>query len=135
MIYLEEIAKDIATNNYGGFTTVGGDIFVYRMNEDINRGILLTDRLTGTLRFNDLPDYRSSVFNIAVRGTERKSVIDSMHAISEGIKTEEEKQLGGVLFKYIYPQTDPMTFPISEGDYIEAFCRFDVKFVIQNYSY
>ena len=105
-----------------------------RLNEDIDDAILLNDRLTGPKVFPSIPRYRMSRFNVVVRGTSVPEVERKCFLVADYLASEHEQQLGGILFKSMDVLNDPILFPISQGDYVEALVRVETYFVITDFG-
>jgi|SaaInlStandDraft_7_1057024.scaffolds.fasta_scaffold36118_4 hypothetical protein len=112
-----------------GIGTVGRDIFLYNMPDSINVGILFTSSLSGTKIDHELPNYRKRNFQIIVRSD---NYVDGL-AISEsimGVLDFANTDVDNYFVKFVRPRTEPVVYPVSEGDYIEFSLNFETVFII-----
>ena len=96
----------------------GEGVFVHHMPETAMRGILLLHNLNGSKLFPDMPGYKKAKFQAIVRERDFQSGYDLSEQIMDALKVSR-KAIGPIYVHYTTPLHDPVSFPVSKGDYIE----------------
>lgn len=123
---LELIANKLQDDGVG---VRGANIFINHMPVTVTKGVLLRPPYIGTPIDNELPNYRKTRFNASVRAKTYQEanalatlVIDSL---TVGYTVTPE-----IVINYIRPTTEPVSFPVSEGDSVEFLMIFEANYVI-----
>jgi hypothetical protein len=114
-----------------GFGIFGTDLFIFQMPPGPRQAIMLRERLQGTPINHELPGYFRTIFQMVVR---HPSYVDGM-ALAKQVSaalavTQEGTVVGPQTFNYIRAQTEPVGFPVSEGNLIEFSVFFDVCYTV-----
>lgn len=123
---LEMIAAKLVADAVG---VVGTTIFINHMPVKAKSGILLRPPYVGTPIDYELPGYRRTRFNMSCRAesyTAAKALIEAAIASA----TVKETTLSGISVKYVRPTTEPVSFPISDGGFVEFLVIFEAVYVI-----
>ena len=122
---LKPIAEYLESQGLG---TGGRDLFVNYMPEDVQQGILLMNKLSGTPIDWELPGYRRSGFQLIVRHTDDEAGLLMAEQLSDAL-TLTNTTLTGMLVKVIRPKHEPVVYPVSKGDYLEISVNFEAIYV------
>lgn len=112
-----------------GIGKKGKDIFVNMMPASVEQCVLIRQPLSGTKINHELPGYFQTSFQLIVRshGFENGEVLAkrvvSALTISMNEKVEDH------LFMYCRPKTEPVPYPLSNGNLIEFNVTFDTAFI------
>lgn len=123
---LEPFANCLQAMDVG---VIGNNIFLYNMPNTVHEGILFVAPLSGMKIDPDLPNYRKGKFQVIVRSeaySDAKELADSVM----GVLDFANKVVDNYSVKYVRPRTEPVVFPVSEGDYIEFSLNFNTVYVI-----
>lgn len=104
-------------------------IFIHHMPHDVPEGVLLLEGIGGTEIDPYLPKFRDTKFQVVVRS----KYYDDAQALAQSISDVLDfsgEQLSGVFVKLIRPLHEPLVFPSSKGDHLEASVNFHAVYVI-----
>jgi|GEM_PF-3319489 len=132
MQFLEALAIELAEQGVGSIAGDDQDIYVNRFNEEQDSAILLLNRLTGSSQYPEMPRYRMTRFRAIVRGTRYADTIARAWTVSNTLRTHQDRELSGVLFKELWPLSDPNPLPKSGGDYLEVLTTFETRFILMD---
>lgn len=123
---LEMIADKLQADGVG---QKGKVVFINHMPAEIVPGILLRPPYVGTPIDYELPGYRKTAFNVAVRAT---TYVEGEALAKKVMKslTVSESMLGLTEVRYIRPRTEPVSFPVSDGALVEFLMIFEAVYVI-----
>lgn len=123
---LEMIAERLQDEGVG---RMGQTIFINHMPVEASVGVLLRPPYIGTPIDYELPGYRKTKFNAAVRGrnySEAKTLVQKvMDALTFG-----DIELSGLEIRHVRPITEPVSFPVSDGGMVEFLVIFEATYVI-----
>ena len=123
---LEMIADKLQDDGVG---KNGRSIFINSMPLEATAGILLRPPYIGTPIDYELPGYRKTKFNAAVRGKNYKEAKALADKVMESL-TFYETAFPGVEVKFVRPVAEPVSFPVSDGAMIEFLMIFEAVYVI-----
>lgn len=123
---LEMIADKLQDDGVG---KKGKTIFINHMPADVQTGILLRPPYIGTPIDYELPGYRKTKFNCAVRGKNYKDGNALAQKVMESL-TFSEMTISDTLVRYVRPTTEPVSFPVSDGGMVEFLMIFEAVYVI-----
>lgn len=121
---LHPIAEYIEQNNIG---KLGKTLFINMMPIDLNLGILIRNTLTGTKIDYELEDYFDARFQLIVRADTYPKGDELMQQVIDLLNFKNQ-QLGNMHFNFIRPRTEPVVYPLSEGNLLEFSVDFHVNF-------
>lgn len=121
---LMPIAKYIQDNKLG---ELGKTLFINMMPIDLNLGILIRNPLVGTEIDYELIDYFNTEFQLIVRADTYIKGEDLMRQ-AMNVLNVQNKELDNLFFNFIRPRTEPIVFPLSDGNLLEFSVDFDVNF-------
>lgn len=104
---------------------IAKSIFVNMMPFSCPEGILLKNKLQGTEIDYELPKYFRTGFQVITRSANYQTAEAMMENVFASL-TMVEETLGTVHYIYCRPITQPIAFPLSEGNLIEFSTHFDV---------
>lgn len=119
---LREMAALLEDGNVG---TLGVDMFIHFMPQDVSVGILLLDRMSGNLIDNEIKGMRRGGFQVITRGP---NFDDTLINSIVPLLTIEGKVVKGLDVKYILPKADPVVYPATDGNNIEYSVNFDAVY-------
>jgi hypothetical protein len=123
---LQPIADKLEAENLG---KKGKTLFIHAMPLECKKGILLRSPLQGTDIDHELPGYYKTEFGVIVRAAKHEEATALAEAVMASLKGNDV-QIGNMAVKYIRPHHLPVTFPVNDGNLIEALVKFDIAFVI-----
>lgn len=97
--------------------------FVLHMPETVQRGILLLHNLNGAKLYPSLPGYKKAKFQAIVRERDFQSGYDLAKQVMAALEVSR-KVIGPLYVHHTTPLHDPVSFPVSKGDYIEFSVNF-----------
>lgn len=102
-------------------------IFINMIPESASRGILLRNKLQGTVINYELPGYYKTKFQLIVRSN---SYSDGEALMNQAVAalTVSETQVGPMYMRFMRPYTQAVVFPLSKGNLLEFALDFDVAF-------
>lgn len=107
--------------------TMGKTLFINMLPVGTPSGVMLRNSLSGTEIDYELPDYFRTDFQMIVRAGSYPSGEALIEKATKAL-TFNDKQLGNLHFNYSRPRTEPVVFPLSEGNLLEFSVYFDVSF-------
>lgn len=110
-----------------GFGVMGTSIFINMIPIECPEGILLRNKLSGTIVDYELPGYYKTTFQLIVRTQDYAAGDTLIEGICEKL-TLNNKMLGAMRFIYMRPITLPVVFPLSKGNLLEFAADFGVAF-------
>lgn len=123
---LEMIADKLQDDGVG---RQGKTIFINSMPADAASGVLLRPPYIGTPIDYELPGYRKTKFNAAVRGRSYSEALALTQKVMESL-TFGDVEMTGVSVKHVRPIAEPVSFPVSEGSSVEFLMIFEAVYVI-----
>lgn len=124
---LEAIADRLQDEGVG---VVGRTIFCYRMPDKVNTGILLRDRLQG-----DRTDHETGLLNgglqLVARAPNQIKAKQLAKDASAALSLRDFR-LEDMEIKFLLPRGEPVVFPVSDGQLIEALVIFDAIYSYQS---
>jgi hypothetical protein len=110
-----------------GLGVQGKSIFVNMIPESAPRGILLRNKLQGTVINYELPGYYKAKFQIIVRSS---SYADGEALMAQALValTVANTQVGPLFMRYMRPHTQSVVYPLSKGNLLEFALDFDAVF-------
>lgn len=106
----------------------GETIFLNMMPAQAENAILLRSPLTGTPIDYELPGYYRAEFQLIVRGRDYAQA-EALIKQSVTTLTLVDAPAGPFYFNYCRPRTEPVSFPLSDGNLVEFAVNFDASFV------
>lgn len=110
-----------------GFGTPGVDLFRDNMPAKVTKGILVTNQ-TLTRRNAYVQNYMSGVFEITARAKTFDEVRETMNSVSDAISGQGQV-MGDLKFLIISPANDPLVYPVSDADHVEASVLFNFRLI------
>lgn len=109
-----------------GVGTAGKTIFVNTLPADAKKAVLLRNSLDGTVIDYELRGYVKTSFQVIVRSA---NYADGELLIAKAVNAlhVSNTQIGDVMFNFIRPSTEPISFPISEGNLVEMMVEMDAS--------
>ena len=123
---LMPIANFLESNNLG---VQGADLFINTMPIECKQGALLRSPLNGTPVNWEIPGYVKTEFSVIVRSHKYELGQALMKDITTML-TMMDLQLAGMYVKYIRPHHYPVTFRVSDGNFVETFVKFDAVYCL-----
>lgn len=123
---LAPIANYLELNNLG---VQGTDLFINTMPAECKQGALLRSPLNGTPINWEIPGYVKTEFSVIVRSHKYELGQTLMASITQAL-TLFDHQLGGMFVKFIRPHHYPVSFRVSEGNFVETFVKFDAVYCL-----
>lgn len=128
MLTVEHIVARLAASGLG---IAGKDLFAYHMPETIKQGLVVTSRLEGEEIDEGMGSYRRGTFQIVARSpsfpTSAQLVRRAATAVAlrgwQTLPAAGAAPATAVLF--IRAQAEPILFPVSDGDLVEASVDFE----------
>lgn len=107
--------------------TMGKSVFINMLPIDASLAVLLRNSLSGTEIDYELPGYFRTEFQMIVRAGSYPAGEALIDKASKAL-TFNGVQLGNMHFNYSRPRTEPVVYPLSEGNLLEFSVYFDVSF-------
>lgn len=117
------LATHLQTKKVG---TMGKTIFINMLPIDVSLGVLLRNDLNGTDIDYELPGYSKARFQAIVRAPGYPQGEALMEKLTAAL-TLNNTTIGQYRFNYMRPRTEPVVFPLSEGNLLEFSVYFDVS--------
>lgn len=108
----------------------GESLFLFNMPDTATRGIVLLSSLSGEKIDHELPGYRKPDFQIVARAHDYLVGHDLAKSAMEALTISQETMLDGMQVKFVRPRHEPVSYPVSDGNYIEWSVNFDATCVI-----
>lgn len=122
-----EIVAELIHNS--GLATKGSSLFIGHMPEKAVSGVLLLDPQIGEKIDEELPQYRKTRFQVIVRNASRIEGETLASLLMEVLTIYEQKLSSGDFIKKMRPRHEPVTYPFSDGDYLETSVNYDVVYI------
>lgn len=122
---LRPLANILVAQNIG---VLGETIFFNMMPADAENAILLRNPLSGTKINYELRGFYKTEFQLIVRGHSYQDTEAKINQIIAAL-TMNSRQVEDHFFNYCRPRTEPVAFPLSNGNLLEFNVQFDVCFV------
>jgi hypothetical protein len=110
-----------------GIGAQGSTIFINMIPAECSEGVLLRNKLQGTLIDYELPGYYKAKFQLIVRAKGYQSG-DALIRRTIAALLVNDTQIGTMYVRYMRPATLPVVFPLSKGNLLEFAVDFDVLF-------
>lgn len=123
---LESLADKLQDDRLG---KIGKDIFINHMPASAEQGVLLRQPYIGTPIDYELPNYRNTRFQAAIRSKDFKVGEQLAREVSASL-TLTETVLPEMDIRYIRPRTEPVPFPLNAAGMFEFLVIFDAVYVI-----
>lgn len=108
----------------------GKTIFVNEMPLEVEQGILLRDRYSGTPIDHELPGYRMTGFRLAVRSRDFKKGEALAWKVCETLTLNGgDVEMPGMVVKMMLPIYEPRPYRRSKGGFWEWELDFDTAYV------
>lgn len=117
------LAEHLQTNKVG---TMGKTIYINMLPIGVPLAVLLRNSLTGTEIDYELPGYSKAQFQSIVRAPGYPQGEALMEKLTAAL-TLNDVTIGPYHFNYCRPRTEPVVFPLSEGNLLEFSVYFDVS--------
>lgn len=125
------LLQDEGIGVMGGPTnTATPPIYINMMPAEAETAILLRSPLSGTKINYELVGYYKTEFQIIVRGHGHSYVeIEALMAqVIDTLTVSTESLVDTMRIKYCRPRTEPVVFPLSNGNLLEFNVMFDIAF-------
>lgn len=105
-------------------------LFLDMLPAEAEQAILLRNPLSGTPINHELPGYFETEFHVIVRtpAREYQAGSDLIDGVVKAL-TMANEQVEDHWFNYCRPRTEPIVFPLSDGNLLEFTVTFDCNFV------
>lgn len=121
--WLSDIGNFLKVTN----AVMGGEVYLYEMPDDVNRGVLVIPPMGGLPIDPDLPRYFKATFDVVVRADHPKVARDELAAIVP-LLTLGRAVWTNMTINYCRPLNTPQVFPKSEAGHYEAAVTFMICF-------
>jgi hypothetical protein len=111
-----------------GIGIQGESVFINSIPAECPQGVLLRNKLQGTLIDHELPGYYKTSFQLIVRSTSYVGGEELIGQVFDALTVERPAQIGPMLFKFMRPKSLPAVFPLSKGNLLEFAADFEVAF-------
>lgn len=113
-----------------GVGSVGRNIFIYKMPDKIDSAILLRDRLQGD-RIDHETGLLKGGLQLVARAVNQPKARQAAREASKALNLRNVT-LGDMTIKMLLPRGEPVVFPASDGQLIEALVVFDAIYSYQS---
>lgn len=120
---LISLAEHLQANKVG---TMGKTIYINMLPIDVSLAVLLRNSLTGTEIDYELRGYTKTQFQAIVRAPGYPQGEALMEKLTNAL-TITDTAIGAYYFNYCRPRTEPVVFPLSNGNLLEFSTYFDVS--------
>lgn len=117
------LAQRLQASNVG---TMGKNIYINMLPIDVSLAVLLRNSLTGTEIDYELRGYSKTHFQAIVRAPSYPQGEALMNKLTAAL-TLSDTTVDTYHFNYCRPRTEPVVFPLSEGNLLEFSVYFDVS--------
>lgn len=119
---LQDIIDLLSNEDFG---TEGVDLFRSFMPAEIDEGLLVTAQMPASIdKYNK---HRKGSIQVIARGRDYDEVRDLMISVSTFL-TIEGHEGDSAYYHYICPRHEPLIYPKSDANYLEASVNFDVAY-------
>lgn len=132
MLAVEQIMDRLAVANVG---TPGTTLFAHKMPATVTKGVLVLAPLTGSEIDYELPGWRRSRYQIIARAPSVSEAMTLAMAASAALTwllprtVPASGMYPSIEVKYFRPLHDPIVYPRSEGNLVEASVNFETAYV------
>lgn len=112
---------------------LAGKIFINDLPAMVEAGVLLKEGYSGANIDPEIKGLRKTRFQIAVRDSRENQVLSKRlcKKIMDALSMEVETRVpDGILIKHCRPLTEPIPYPISNGNNIEYSLNFFITYVV-----
>lgn len=103
-----------------GIATKAQDLYIYRMPENVQNGVLLIDDPDTPTEIDEyIPKLRKSNFRAVVRGPDYETAMALAYLVRNALDVAQVT-VEGILFLRLKPTYDPIAYPIPESDVVEV---------------
>ena len=114
---LEAVAEILHTE---GIASKGQDLYIYRMPEGVQAGVLLIDDPDTPTEIDEyIPKLRKSNFRAVVRGVDYETAMALAYLVRNALDVAQVT-INGILFLRLKPTYDPIAYPIPDSDVVEV---------------
>lgn len=117
-----------------GVGTAGKSIFINFMPFEVKTGLLLRSPLSGMDIDHELPGYFKGEFIVVARSPDYIKALELMREVMLSL-TVYNQDIDTISVKYMRPNTLPVSFPVSDGQFYEVQVRFDIAYDGDRYGY
>lgn len=104
----------------GGIATKGQDLYIYRMPDNTQAGVLLMDDTDTPTEIDEyIPKLRKSNFRAIVRGPDYTTAMTLAQLVRNALDVSQVT-ISGIIFLRLKPTYDPIAYPIPESDVVEV---------------
>jgi hypothetical protein len=103
---------------------IGKDIFFNHAPAGKTPCVLIKEPFAGTEIDWETPPYRKARFQVVVRARDYPTGRALAQQVSD-VLTIGERDVPGMAIQHIRPRHEPVSYPVSEGDWIEFSVNFD----------
>lgn len=128
MNYLLSVAQLIYE---AGIASAEETLFINMMPIAVNNGILLRSPINGTKIDYEINGYYNTEFKVIVRTTNYQTGAEMMQSVFNAL-TLTDVIANDILIKQCYPDNEPISYPISEGNILELASDFKIAFGVMN---
>ncbi len=103
-----------------GIAIKGQDLYIYRMPENVQAGVLLIDDPDTPTEIDEyIPKLRKSNFRAVVRGADYETAMALAYLVRNALDVAQVT-IDGLIFLRLKPTYDPIAYPIPESDVVEV---------------
>lgn len=112
-----------------GLGTKGVDLFLNAMPSDATSAIMMRPPLRGTEIDYELPGFYKPEFQLIVRSPSYEAGLAFTNQVVAALTILQRETVGNLHFNYCRPRTEPVAFPLSDGNLLEFNVNFDACYV------
>ena len=113
--------------NDKGIATQEENLFINMMPAKVSNGVLLRNPINGTKIDHEIRGHYNTEFKVIIRTTSYENGESLMRDIFS-ILTISGKRIGNMMVKQCYPDNEPISYPLSNGNVIERASDFKIVF-------
>lgn len=106
-----------------GIASQEEDLFINMMPAKVSNGVLLRNPINGTKINYEIVGHYNTEFKVIVRTTSFANGDTRMRELF-ALLTISNQKIGNIMVKHCYPDNEPISYPISEGNIIELATDF-----------
>lgn len=114
-----------------GLGIEGKTIFINAFPANVSEGILIRPPLNGFRLDQSMPGYIKGFFGVAVRSPSYTKAVQLGESAAKALSWAGEREYQGILFKRLFPESTPATYPLSDGGLVECGFRVSVAAVVE----
>lgn len=107
---------------------VGKSLFLSMMPTECQLGVLLRPPLTGTQIDHELPGYYKTTLQVIARSHDYEEGLALVNKAVKALTIKNDTQLQSLFVRYLRPCHKPVSFPLSEGNFIEFSVKMEICF-------